>query len=225
MNIDEIRQILQKNIAEFQLVKLKTAEVAMDATAYQCEAEIVPDGIDCLITITQNDAIESGIKEGQVWVCLFYKGNTREGYAIRRMITQPDPLHEKSKEGHTVVRSLQDKKIYLSNKRDATLEENAVLGQELKKYLKEIVTEIRALSNAVNTVNQRAWQAATWGIAANTPAGALGIAPTATPELLKWIGAEMPYTPEKIAELALLDGDLKINKILSDLTFHQEKSS
>ena len=219
MNIDEIRQILQKNIAEFQLVKLKTAEVAMDATAYQCEAEIVPDGIDCLITITQNDAIESGIKEGQVWVCLFYKGNTREGYAIRRMITQPDPLHEKSKEGHTVVRSLQDKKIYLSNKRDATLEENAVLGQELKTWLKELTAEVRALADAINTVNSRVVQAAGWAAQPTASAATqVGI------NLPIWAASGPPATSAKTA-VSGLEEDSRINKILSDLTFHQEKSS
>ena len=134
ISIDRLRQIFKEPTADLslQIVMLtEELEVATDGSIYQHSAETVPDRLECLVTVTQNENLEGGILKDQLWLAGFINNNLNHGFLIRKIVNDPFPLHPKSKMGETVLSSVPKKKINISNDHKAMLKENAVLGQDL----------------------------------------------------------------------------------------------
>ena len=214
ININKLRQLFKETTRDLsiQIVRLgDESEVAMDGTAYQHSAEIVPDRLECLVTVTQNENLEGGILKDQLWLAGFINKNLNHGFLIRKIVNDPFPLHPKSKMGETVLSSVPKSKINISNDHKAMLKENAVLGQELKAWLKELVAEVKSLAGDVeslkNTFNSHTHATSAPG----TPTGPALPISTVT-------------TAGETTKLNTLEGDQRIDKILSDLLFIQEKN-
>ena len=137
INIDKLREALKDptQMSFIGIVKiLENKEIATDGSAYQVTAELVPEGYECLVNVTQNENLQSGIKAGQLWLTGFIEGKINEGFLIRQIVTIPDPLHPKARMDETVISSLQGKNINISNNQEAVLNENAVLGQSRQTH-------------------------------------------------------------------------------------------
>ena len=118
ININKLRQLFKETTRDLsiQIVRLtEESEVAMDGTAYQHSAEIVPDRLECLVTVTQNENLEGGILKDQLWLAGFINKNLNHGFLIRKIVNDPFPLHPKSKMGETVLSSVPKAKINISN--------------------------------------------------------------------------------------------------------------
>ena len=214
INISKLRQLFKEPTRDLsiQIVRLgDESEVAMDGTAYQHSAETVPDRLECLVTVTQNENLEGGILKDQLWLAGFVNRNLNHGFLIRRIVNDPFPLHPKSKMGETVLSSVPKAKINVSNDHKAMLKENAVLGQELKTWLKELVTEVKSLAADLESLK-------TSFNSHTHPSSAPG-SPTGPAAPLSAVS-----TTSETTKLNTLEGDERINKILSDLLFIQEKN-
>lgn len=210
MNIDKLKQIFNNQKAEFHLVKLTAEEeIAADGSDYSWSAEIVPDGLECLIKISQNEVLAGGAKEGQIWLALFLGGNVNQGFAIRKMVNMKEKMHPKAKDLHTVLGALKDKKIYLSSDHSKNVSENAVLGQALKTWLVALTEEIISINDELNTLKGT--------YSGHVHPTFLDYAPTAPPT-----ATSVPSASEKI-KLTELKGDTEQNKILSELIYLEEK--
>ena len=212
INIDSIREAIKggNSSLNFHLVKLlKNQEVAMDGSSYQVEAETIPEEYDCLLTVTQNENLEGGIAENQIWLAGFIDDNLNNGFLIRKIVNDQFKLHPKSKEGETVISSLPKKKINLSNDHTATLTENAVLGPELVQWLLKLTSEVKGLADKINSLKN-------WATTHTHPTAATG--PPSTPTIPPTTTA----TPEKTA-VTQLEQTTETAKFQSDLVFIQEK--
>lgn len=214
ISIDRLRQIFKEPTADLslQIVMLtEELEVATDGSIYQHSAETVPDRLECLVTVTQNENLEGGILKDQLWLAGFINNNLNHGFLIRKIVNDPFPLHPKSKMGETVLSSVPKKKINISNDHKAMLKENAVLGQELKTWLKELVSEVKSLARDVESLKT--------SYNGHTHIGGLPGSPTATPLPVSTVS-----TTGEVTNLNTLEADERIDKILSDLLFIQEKA-
>ena len=224
INIDSLREAIQGGnpSLNFHLVKLlKNQEVAMDGSSYQVEAETIPEEYDCLLTVTQNENLEGGIAENQIWLAGFIDDNLNNGFLIRKIVNDQFKLHPKSKEGETVISSLPKKKINLSNDHTATLTENAVLGPELVKWLLKLTAEVKGLADELNSLNSKFLNHA-------HPTAAVGIPsypgpfPAGTPPHRSNPLNSNPANSEKTA-ITQLEQTTETDKFNSDLVFIQEK--
>ena len=226
INIDTIREAIlgEGPSLNFHLVRiLKNQEVAMDGSSYQVEVETIPEEYDALVHVTQNENLEGGIAENQIWLAGFIDDNLNNGFLIRKIVNDQFKLHPKAKMGETVVSSLPKKRINLSNDHTAKLTENAVLGQELVKWMLKLTTQIKSIADKLTSLDggfQRHIHATTSGttatpIAPRPPTWMAGDGDTAIPTTTA--------TPEKNA-IAQIEQAIETNKFLSDLIYFQEKN-
>ena len=213
INIEKFREAIQGESPSlnFHLVRiLKNQEVAMDGSSYQVEVETIPEEYDALVHVTQNENLEGGIAENQIWLAGFIDDNLNNGFLIRKIVNDQFKLHPKAKMGETVVSSLPKKKINLSNDHTAKLTENAVLGPELVKWLLKLTAEVKGLADKINSLK-------TWATTHTHPTAATG--PPSTPTIPPTTTA----TPEKTA-VTQLEQTTETDKFQSDLVFIQEKN-
>ena len=211
MNIDFFVSLFKDRRQFIQLVRIKDVpEIAMDGSAYQYEAETLPELYDCLITVTQNENLQGGIQTGQVWLACFYNGDLNRGFLLRQLIDMKYPLHPKSKEGETVISSVPNKRINISNDPTAALTEPIPLGNELVTWLLKLTEQIKSLANDVESLN-------TWASTHTHPTAAIG------PPSVPVVPPTVSTTEEKTA-IERLERETETAKFLSDLAFIQEKS-
>ena len=191
----------------------------MDGGSFQHSAETVPDRLECLVTVTQNENLEGGILKDQLWIAGFINNNLNHGFLIRKIINDPFPLHPKSKMGETVLSSVPKKKINISNDHKAMMKENGVLGQELKTWLVELTDEVKSVAGDVESIkNKLNSLIAKYNTHTHVDPVSGVVAPTASVET----PTPATTTPEQTA-LDALKEDMRIDRILSDLLFIQEK--
>ena len=226
LNIDSLRQIMSDPSRDLSLhlVKItKNQQIAMDGSSYQVEGEIIPEEYECLLTCLQNENLQGGIAENQIWLAGFIDNNLNSGFLIRQLINDQFKLHPKAKAGETVVSSLPKKKINLSNDHTAKLTENAVLGPELVKWMLKLTAEIKGLADKLNSLNAKFLNhthptAVVGPISLAGPINSAGVPPYNTNPL-----NSNPATPEKTA-VTQLEQTTETDKFQSDLVFIQEKN-
>ena len=222
INIEKFREAIQGESPSlnFHLVRiLKNQEVAMDGSSYQVEVETIPEEYDALVHVTQNENLEGGIAENQIWLAGFIDDNLNNGFLIRKIVNDQFKLHPKAKMGETVVSSLPKKKINLSNDHTAKLTENAVLGPELVKWLLKLTAEVKGLADKINSLKTWAGTHTHLGKFLPNPDPTNPGLPTLTPIPPPTTTA----TPEKTA-VTQLEQAIETNKFLSDLIYFQEKN-
>ena len=220
INIEKFREAIQGESPSlnFHLVRiLKNQEVAMDGSSYQVEVETIPEEYDALVHVTQNENLEGGIAENQIWLAGFIDDNLNNGFLIRKIVNDQFKLHPKAKMGETVVSSLPKKKINLSNDHTAKLTENAVLGPELVKWMLKLTAEIKAIGDKVNSLN-------TWAISHTHIASGPGSQPTPANISYSITCSSRNNSYSQKAKIVQLEQAIETNKFLSDLIYFQEKN-
>ena len=227
INIEKFREAIQGESPSlnFHLVRiLKNQEVAMDGSSYQVEVETIPEEYDALVHVTQNENLEGGIAENQIWLAGFIDDNLNNGFLIRKIVNDQFKLHPKAKMGETVVSSLPKKKINLSNDHTAKLTENAVLGPELVKWILKLTAEIKAIGDKVNSLSTKFITHLHLSSAPGSPTGPAS-APTPPPTLVNPVTPIAPTTTvSEKAKIVQLEQAIETNKFLSDLIYFQEKN-
>ena len=203
------KQLFRDNRDFFRVVRIIKEEVASDGSGTMCQAETVTDGLECLLSLSWDPALQSPIQMGDLWLAGFVNGDLNNGFALQRLYNEKDKQHPKTvMGGATVLSSRKSKKIHVSNDHEATLTQSAVLGPALVEWLLKLTAEVKGLADAINSLKD--WSAAHIH---GTPAGPSIMAtppPTAT------------ATPEKTA-IGQLEQETETDKFLSDLLFIQEK--
>ena len=221
-NIDFLREVVKDPASSpsFKLAKiLEEPEVANDGSAFQVQVEIVPEGYETLITVPQNENLEGGLQKEQLWIaCFLHSGNINNGFLLKKVITQPDPLHPKSKMGETVISSIPKKKINISNDHSAQLTENAVLGQALKAWNVRLCEEIISLADDIEAIKNKL-NSLIGKYSSHTHVVAFGVA---SPTPMTETPTPTTTATEK-SKVNTLKGDPETDKWLSDLAFIQEK--
>ena len=208
--ISVYRQLFADNRDFFRIVRIVKEELATDGSSYRLQAETVQDGLECLLNSSFDPALQSPIKEGDLWIAGFINGDLQNGILLQRLHSLADPLHPKAVMSETVLSSRKGKRINVSNDHGATLTENAVLGPALVVWLKKLTAQVKGLADGINSLAQH-------GRTHTHVSGAPGT-PTATPVP----PATATATPEKTA-ITNLEADTETSKFLSDLLFIQEK--
>ena len=211
ISIDKLRQIFKDPTASLtlQIVRINKIEVAMDGSSYQAECETLPDEYEFLATITQNENLEGGVAEGQLWLAGLVGNDLNNGFLIRKINNDKSKLHPKAKEGGTVLSSQPGKNVYVSNNHDAVLHQAGILGPELVKWLLKLSSEVKGIADKVNSLKN-------WATTHAHPTAAIG---PASPPI---VPPTTTATPEKTA-ITQLEAKTETDKFLSDLFFIQEK--
>ena len=192
LNLSMLTEALKTDELVFSLVRiLEEPEISADMDSYRLECETIPEGDPCALDLSVNPAIQSPVLKDQIWIALFSK-NINQGFLVQPLVGVMAKIHPKvGKEGDTALFSQTGKKLYLTHGTDGEGEDEVlVLGNELKSLLKEIMGAVKTLANNFNT----------------------HVHATAAP------GPPVPPAPPSTvpATVALLEADVKIDKILSD---------
>ena len=205
------RQLFRDNRDFFRVVRIIKEEVAQDGSGTMLQAETVTDGLECLLSLSWDPALQSPVQEGDLWLAGFVNGDLNNGFAIQRLYNEKDKQHPKTvMGGATVLSSRKAKKIHVSNDATANLTQSAVLGPALVEWLLKLTAEVKNLADDINSL-------ANHGRTHTHPTAALGPPSTPTPP------ATASATAEKTA-IGQLERKTETDKFLSDLLFIQERN-
>ena len=212
------RELFAQEKDFLRIVKINSEEIARDGSGYNLQAETIPDGLECYISMSFDSAVESHAKKDDIWLCGFIDGQLGQGYLLKKLHNMSDVLHPKAREGETVLTSRKGKKINVSNDHLAAMIENAVLGKQLVAWLLKLTAEIKGIADEVNTLKN--------SYNSHQHIQALPLYPAVPPTgpttaLLSSTSADT--TPEKTS-IEQLERKTETDKWLSDLLYIQEKN-
>jgi len=204
------QQLFADNRQFVHIVEILEEEMATDGSSYQLRAETVIDRHECLLDCSFNPHLHGPALEGDLWLAIFVEGDLNNGFLLQKLNNMKCLIHPKAREGETVLSSRKGKKINISNDPTAMLTENGVLGQELKSFLKELVTAVDQIRGELDKV-------ILWATS-HTHISASPGSPTAPAVPVLSANTTVPKNT-----LAIQKEDRSLDKLLSDLVYIQEK--
>ena len=221
--ISYLKQLFQEQRQYFTFVKVvKTSLNNSEGGSVDQESEIAEDGSSYLVRVLTEYGDETTVKMGMLpsissqarvndlWLACFIDGNRSDGVLIAFLHNEQCPMHPKTREGETVISSLKEKNINLSNNHAAGLSEPAVLGNVLTSWLENLSDEIKKIGSKVDDLKS--------DFNAHTHSNGNMGAPTGPP-----ISTSSVSTQTERAAIDTLKSDAETSKYKSDLVFIQEK--
>lgn len=209
INLGMFKQLFEDKINSISLVEVIEEEIAKDGSAYTVRCLTHPEGLECHLNLPSYAEVSAQAIKGDLWLAVFINNDIDQGFLVSPLNNSLRTMHPKARDGETVLQSRKDKSIFISNSHDATLTEPLILGNELKTWLIELTAAIMQLITAVATLNA-AFNAHTHSHAA--PGPPTPAAPSSTAN-----------TDQPTQTLQGLIADPRIDRILSDLAYIQEK--
>jgi len=160
--LNELKELLKDESVHFEVARVQRLGFAKDRSVLRVACLVVPDNYEVIARVTwdgvgDGNGIFHPINPNDLVLIAFASGSEDNAFVIRRLTDKEDILPEMLVEGHTVVRSVPGKKLYMGG--DKTLvqkvgsltdpTENVVLGQVLKQLLSDILAELALLSQNI----------------------------------------------------------------------------
>ena len=216
-NANLIRESIQSKRLYLTIVQVTgDPEISTDKSyaGLECEDMLRNDLCFCSYTI---GAIQKQPKKMDLWIACFINeertGKLNSGYLLNPLVFDNNKLHDKvAMEDSSVFITKKGKKIYLTDDLESALEENMVLGQKFKTYIKETLSEINTrLTTLTGQVN-------TFKTAFNAHTHVAPLAGTTSPPAV-------PQLPGTAPQVTTANTDSKIDPTLSDFVFTRDKKS
>lgn len=154
-DLQELRELLDTKKRFIALGQIKQLGLADDRSVWRALVSVFPDNEEVICRMTwQQVGPETGIygpaEVGDIVCVAFADSEPDQGIVLARLSSKTDKIPLKASEGHTYIKALPDKnlylcsenKIYLSKTTDVT--ENLVLGQVFKTMMSDFMDQVIA---------------------------------------------------------------------------------
>jgi hypothetical protein len=142
-----------------EIGQVKQIGFAKDKSVVRVKVAILPEGFEVIAKVTFDSVGNGGgffgpINVEDMVLIAFADGNEENAFVVKRLTTKQDSYPEQIEAGHSVVKSLPGKKMYMGSDTktfigkalNMELTENVVLGQQLKTLLSQVLNELKTLS-------------------------------------------------------------------------------
>lgn len=164
MGLEQFKEYFKDDKVHFEVGRIIKTVVLKDLSMIRCLVKILPTPHEVVAIVSwEASGTESGIFDQPIpddLVLVAFSGQEQTPFVVRRLSSRTDKIPVQVKDGHMVVRSKLDKKLYIGSNvktmigkiADATdYTENLVLGQQLKTLLSDILNELKTLSTNLAT--------------------------------------------------------------------------
>lgn len=165
LDLEALRHIFQDNRTWISIGKITKLSVATDRSVLRCMVSMLDwnEQPEIVAKMTWDQlGVESGCltlpSVNDLVIVCFAEGDVEQAFIIRKLSAKDDKIPKNAVEGHTVLKSMQGKNLWLTSdskinlsKGDTAPTENVVLGQQLKALLSDILTQIADLAEKVST--------------------------------------------------------------------------
>lgn len=160
-DIEFLREVLGDDKVHLEIARVRQVSMASDLSVLRCLCLVIPDNFEVIARVAWDSVgPNSGIfappaVDDLVLVAFTTSGESESAFIIKRLSSKVDTIHEAVREGNTVIRALEGKKLYIGSDTKtligkiqdmAEYTENLVLGQELKTLLTDMLTTMAALA-------------------------------------------------------------------------------
>ncbi len=164
IDIELLREIFKDERLHVGLALVDKVTVADDLTSVAVECSLLPENRKIVVVETW-ESVGEGTCNGDIpdvkdlLVVVMADGDPDRAYSIRRLSTHEEKLPEQIKDGHYVLKAKPGKKLYLASDTKVVIGkglspdslEPLVLGLAMVQALNDVITQIKALSDAVKS--------------------------------------------------------------------------
>lgn len=158
--LEELRELLRDNRFRVVIAMVKAVHIAEDRSFARISADIIPEGYPIVAEMAWDSVGgDSGfftLPSKDDLVLVAYTDDNTHSYVIKRLTSVSDRLPVTAITGDSVFKSLANKKIWITSdsrinlsRGDEEPTENLVLGQVLKTFLADELSQISDLSDKV----------------------------------------------------------------------------
>lgn len=155
-NLEQLKEILKDDRDHMEVAEILQIGYSADRSVMRVLCRVIPDNYQIVARMTwdsigDGEGLFSPINVTDLVLVAFASGSPDNAFVIRRLTSKVDKYPEMIEEGHTSLRALPDKKLYLGSNLKTLVQkvgslvdptENIVLGQVLKQLLSEILAEL-----------------------------------------------------------------------------------
>lgn len=162
-DLEALRSVFKDHSLHIAVGKILRNSMVKDRSSLRCFVSIWPEEREIVATMAWNAVgPNAGLFQfpvpGDLVIVAFADADPDQAFIMSRLSSKEDTIPETAADGSTVIRSLEEKMLWLTSgtkinlsKGDTPPTENLVLGQELKNLLIEILAKLSDLSLKTST--------------------------------------------------------------------------
>jgi hypothetical protein len=161
-DLESLKQILQDQRVHLEVAEVLDIGYSTDRSVLRVKCLVLPEKYEVIAKLTFDSVGSGGGMFGPInvkdYVLIGFAGGSEDSaFIIKRLISKDDPYPEQLEQGHSVVKALPSKKMYMGSDTktfigkalNVDLTENLVLGQQLKTLLVALLSELKSLSDNI----------------------------------------------------------------------------
>lgn len=147
-DLEFLREVLSDNRMHLSLALVEKVETLDDGSLARCQVKTLPAELELVATVTW-DACSAGggtftLPDVKDLVLVAFT-SPDEAFVVRRLSSKEDKVPAPVKDGHTVIKAKDGKKVLVGKSGDSEPDEPMVLGNVAKSCLNDVFTKLDTL--------------------------------------------------------------------------------